>query len=82
MSDDRATRVLACLENAQAAVQSALEGISGGTITWGDSEEAATDVAYGHIEQIRRLLDAIELSAIREAAGELAATQRGASAES
>jgi hypothetical protein len=51
-------RIVACLENAQTAVQDALDECQ--NPDWGDWEETITDAAYGHVEAIRRLLDAIE----------------------
>jgi hypothetical protein len=53
-------RVVACLANAEAAMRDAFDAIPLNTVVWGDQEESITDAAYGHVEEIRRWLDAIE----------------------
>jgi hypothetical protein len=61
--------IVACLENAEAAVQSALDATPLNTIVWDDYEDSITDAAYDRVEQIRRLLDVIEQRLLGERRG-------------
>jgi hypothetical protein len=56
---DSGPMVVASLENAKAAMQNALDHMPRNAFMWGDMAETYTDAAYGEVEQMRRLLDAI-----------------------